>query len=142
MAERITIDTRVKEYEIVDTSGNILGKFQFVPTDAGIVSRYQKVKEWLEEWPNMTNGRDAEEYVPEIEKALKEKIDFLVNAPVSQSFFSVTSPVTPIGDGQIFAGYIIDIIGKIIEKEVRAKNEKVKKATKKYTEKYAKGNEG
>ena len=42
MAEKITFNTGAKSYEIVDQDGNDLGVFRFVPTDAGILTRYKE----------------------------------------------------------------------------------------------------
>ena len=62
--------------------------------------------------------KDFEEILPDLEKEAGEKIDLLFGAPVSESFFKITSPFTILDSGEMFAEQIITVIGGIIEKEL------------------------
>lgn len=73
-----------------------------------------------------------------LEKEAGEKIDLLFGAPVSESFFKITSPFTVLESGETFAEQIITVIGGIIEKELDAREKAQQKRIKKYTDKYAK----
>ena len=81
---------------------------------------------------------DFEEILPDLEKEAGEKIDLLFGAPVSESFFKITSPFTILDSGEMFAEQIITVIGGIIEKELDAREKAQQKRIKKYTDKYAK----
>lgn len=82
--------------------------------------------------------KDFEEILPDLEKEAGEKIDLLFGAPVSESFFKITSPFTVLESGETFAEQIITVIGGIIEKELDAREKAQQKRIKKYTDKYAK----
>lgn len=45
----------------------------------------------------------------------------MFGAPVSESFFKITSPFTILDSGEMFAEQIITVIGGIIEKELDAR---------------------
>ena len=62
----------------------------------------------------------------------------MFGAPVSESFFKITSPFTILDSGEMFAEQIITVIGGIIEKELDAREKAQQKRIKKYTDKYAK----
>ena len=80
--------------------------------------------------------KDFEEILPDLEKEAGEKIDLLFGAPVSESFFKITSPFTILDSGEMFAEQIIAVIGGIIEKELNAREKAEQERMKKYTEKY------
>ena len=80
--------------------------------------------------------KDFEEILPDLEKEAGEKIDLLFGAPVSESFFKITSPFTILDSGEMFAEQIITVIGGIIEKELDAREKAQQERMKKYTEKY------
>ena len=78
MAEKITFNTGAKSYEIVDQDGNDLGVFRFVPTDAGILTRYKETAAFFTSVGDKMKGEDLEEILPELEEEAGEKIDFLL----------------------------------------------------------------
>ena len=47
MAKQIKTDVTVEEYEFVDANGKHLFTISFHPTDVGIVKRYEKVADYL-----------------------------------------------------------------------------------------------
>lgn len=141
MAEKITFNTGAKSYEIVDQDGNDLGVFRFVPTDAGILTRYKETAAFFASVGDKMKGEDLEEILPELEKEAGEKIDFLFGAPVSENFFKITHPFTILEDGQTFAEQIIAVIGGIIEKELAEREKKQQERIDKYTAKYTKKDE-
>lgn len=136
MAERITVVTGKKTYEIADTEGNVLGTFSFVPTDVSILERYKSVAEYFRKVSEEIKERDVEETIAELEKGIREKIDYMFDAPVSESFFSITSPLTLLEDGGTFAEHIVGVVGQVIENEMKDHKLKHEKRVEKYTAKY------
>lgn len=139
MAERIKINTGCKVYEIEDQDGNVLGEFKFIPTDTGIVERYENVRESMAQISKAIEGKDIKEAIAETERTIREKLDYLFNAPVSDSFFSVAAPLTPLASGETFAEQIISAVGMIISKELAERKEAIDRSrekVKKHTAKY------
>lgn len=139
MSERITVATGAKTYEIADTEGNVLGYFRFVPTDMGILDRYKEVENYFDNIAkSIDDQEDMDSAFPELVAGVKEKIDYLFHAPVSDSFFAITNPFTLLDDGQMFAEHIINVVGEVIEREMKTRSELQKKKIEKYTSKYKK----
>ena len=136
--EKVVVQTGAKTYQITDQDGNDLGVFRFIPSDAGILKRYKEAAAFFAGINDKIKDKDFEEILPDLEKEAGEKIDLLFGAPVSESFFKITSPFTILEDGQTFAEQIITVIGGIIEKELDAREKAQQKRIKKYTDKYVK----
>ena len=138
MAERISLNTGVKTYEIYDQENNFLGTFRFVPTDTDITKKYKEVKEYLASVTENMTEEDSIEMLNEVNAKIREKMDYLFNAPVSESFFRHAAPLTLLDTGESFVAHILDVLGQIIKKEVSEREEKQKKIIEKYTGKYTK----
>ena len=134
--EKIIVQTGAKTYQIADQDGNDLGVFRFIPSDSGILKRYKEAAAFFTGINERIKDKDFEEILPDLEKEAGEKIDLLFGAPVSESFFKITSPFTILDSGEMFAEQIIAVIGGIIEKELNAREKAQQERMKKYTEKY------
>ena len=134
--EKVVVQTGAKTYQITDQDGNDLGVFRFIPSDAGILKRYKEAAAFFTGINDKIKDKDFEEILPDLEKEAGEKIDLLFGAPVSESFFKITSPFTILDSGEMFAEHIITVIGGIIEKELNAREKAQQERMKKYTEKY------
>ena len=141
MPEKITFNTGAKTYEIVDQDGNDLGVFRFIPSDAGILKRYKEAAAFFSGINDRIKNKDFEKILPELEKEAGEKIDLLFGAPVSESFFKITSPFTILDSGETFAEQIITVIGGIIEKELSEREKKQQARIDEYVAKYTKKDE-
>ena len=119
--EKVVVQTGAKTYQITDQDGNDLGVFRFIPSDAGILKRYKEAAAFFTGINDKIKDKDFEEILPDLEKEAGEKIDLLFGAPVSESFFKITSPFTVLESGETFAEQIITVIGGIIEKELDAR---------------------
>ena len=134
--EKIIVQTGAKTYQIADQDGNDLGVFRFIPSDARILKQYKEAAAFFTGINDKIKDKDFEEILPDLEKEAGEKIDLLFGAPVSESFFKITSPFTILDSGEMFAEQIITVIGGIIEKELDAREKAQQERMKKYTEKY------
>ena len=101
-----------------------------------ILKRYKEAAAFFTGINERIKDKDFEEILPDLEKEAGEKIDLLFGAPVSESFFKITSPFTILDSGEMFAEQIIAVIGGIIEKELNAREKAQQERMKKYTEKY------
>ena len=78
MAKQIKTDVTVEEYEFVDANGKHLFTISFHPTDVGIVKRYEKVADYLNNLSAKDLGLDGEDETAAIEaaeKALEEQMN-------------------------------------------------------------------
>ena len=135
--ERILVNDGSKSYEIVNQDDEVLGVFRFNPSDSNIIEKYNGVVESLEAAFQKVDAGD-EEFVMEASREIKEKFDDLFGQNTSKTFFSITGPLTPLSNGQLFAENVVEAIGFIIEKEMKVRVKKVQERMNKYTEKYKK----
>ena len=144
MSNQIIIDDGFKTYELVNKNKKVLGVISFNPSDVNITQRYKKVVRELENMDvdektkakteNVTE--DIIESVDEMDKIAYEKMDYLMNAPVSETLFSIMGPYSPMASGQYFIEYVMEVIGNIIYKETGARVKKMSKRIQKHTKKY------
>lgn len=132
---KIVVDDGLKTYTIENKRGDYLGEFTFNPSDTNIIKRHEEVIDFL-------NNVNLEEYeegkILDLENALKEKIDYLLNADTSETFFKICGPLTPLVSGETFVENIIAAIGIVIEKEMGVRMKKANDRINKYTQKYKK----
>lgn len=142
MSNQIIIDDGFKTYELVNKDKKVLGVIAFNPSDVNIAQRYKKVVQDLENMDidakakteNVTE--DVIEAIDEMDKIAYEKMDYLLNAPVAETLFSVMGPYSPMPSGQYFIEYIMEVIGNIISQETGARVKKLNKRIQKHTSKY------
>lgn len=133
---KIIVDDGLKTYTIENKRGDYLGEFTFNPSDTNIITRHEEVIEFIN---NLTLPENEDkESIKETEKLLKEKIDYLLNADTSQTFFKICGPLTPLVSGETFVENIIAAIGTVIEKEMGVRMKKANERINKYTQKYKK----
>lgn len=136
---KIVVDRGLEEYTIEDKNGTVLGKFEMNPADVELLKRYEHVAEVVSHIADdVDESKDIVDILAEMEEKLNKQIDFLFNAKVSQSFFSVTSPFTVLANGEFFVENVINAIGKLIEDETGKRFAKVQTKINKYTSKYHK----
>ena len=141
MAKQIKTDVTVEEYEFVDANGKHLFTISFHPTDVGIVKRYEKVADHLNNLSAKDLGLDGEDETAAIEaaeKALEEQMNQMFNSDIATPIFAVMSPFTPLASGKLYVEEIMEKIGVLIESEMNVRLEKVQSRMQKYTAKYQK----
>lgn len=132
--ERIKINDGSKSYEIVNQEDKVLGVFTFNPTDTNIVERYNAVAEELKEAVKNVEG-GGEQTLVEASNKIKEKFGELIGGN-TETFFTITGPLTPLSNGQLFVENILEAIAQIIEKEMNVRVKKVRAHMDKYTGRY------
>lgn len=140
MSNQIIIDDGFKTYELINKDKKVLGVIAFNPSDVNIVHRYKKVAEELEKIDvNVKAEGDTEETIEAIRQADEiayEKINYLTNADVSKTLFSIMGPYSIMPSGQSFVEYIMEVIANIITQETGARVKKMNKRIQKHTSKY------
>lgn len=134
---QIKINDGSKVYEITNQRGEVLGAFTFIPSDIGVVGRYEHTVKEFEKIQSEMADVSAEK-LPEYEERMKKEIDYLFNADVSGSFFSITSPFTILASGQFYVENVINAVNQIIESETDIRLKRVESKASKYTKKYHK----
>lgn len=135
--ERIQINDGSKSYEIVNQNDVVLGVFTFNPSDMNIIEKHNDVVESLKTAIEKM-GTGKEEELLEASALLSEKMDILFGEDTSKTFFSISGPLTPLSNGQLFVENVLEAIGTIIEKEMDVRVKKVRGRMDKYTAKYNK----
>ena len=140
MSNKITINTGFKTYDLVNEKDELLGQISFNPSDVNITQRYKKVVEDLEKMDvGEKTSNKAEDLIESIRKAdeiIYEKINYLTNADIAETLFSIMGPFSLMPTGQYFVEYIMEVIGNIITQETGARVKKMNKRIQKHTSKY------
>ena len=140
MSNTIKIDSNVKNYDFVDSDGNVLVTISFNPSDINIVRRYEETMRALTEvkfkFSNRSAKTDLAKLLDEVDAITYEKIDYLLNAKVSDKIFSIMGPFSPLESGKFFVEIVVDAIGQIIKTENKKRADKVEAAINKHTAKY------
>lgn len=139
MANKIIINDGLKTYDIENQDGKLLGQFSFNPSDTNIIHRYNDVVKSLEEFAKQIDKKEEaeiEDVLNEVEPLIFEKIDFLLNANISEKFFSIMGPFSPLESGKYYIESVIDAIGQAIQQETGKRVEKMNGKIKKHTSKY------
>lgn len=142
MSEQIKVAIGTKTYDLVDKDGKMLGQITFNPSDTNIIERHAEVMRRLhkleEEFRKSVRKTTVREDIAELDSIVYQQIDYLLNADVSKTIFSIMGPFSPLSNGQLFVENIMDAIGKIIQAEATNKSEIIKKKISKHTAKYHK----
>lgn len=142
MSNQIVIDSGFKTYEVVNERKELIGKISFNPSDANIVHRYQEVVEDLEKLDFNFETENTEEFAEkmnQLERVVFEKIDYLVNAEIAETFFSIMGPFSPLASGQFFVESVINAIGQAITQETGRRVKRINQKIQKHTGKYRHG---
>lgn len=132
------IEDGVKSYDIKNKHGKKLCTFYFNPSDTYVVKRYKEVSENLNKMSDLLrlSTKSKEEIVVEAENYIKKQYDYLFDADVSNSFFSIMGALSVLPNGKLFSEHVMEIIAKIIEEETGQRLEKINIRINKYTKKY------
>lgn len=133
----ITIHDGTKIYEIRNQRGELKGRFVFAPTDSNIVSRYEEVVEFFNNY-EVPEGAEKEDTTKIIQEQLVKKISYLINADAEEAFFQMLGALTPLPNGYLYVEDVLYSIGKIIQKEFSISTKKVQRRMNKYVAKYHK----
>ena len=140
MGNKIVIDDGYKAYDIVNKEGRLLGHFSFNPSDTGIIHRHAEVVKSLEELKMSISSNDEknslDEALKEVEAVIYEKINYLLDADVAESFFSIMGPLSPLASGQYYIESVLDAIGQAIQAETGERVKKINRKISKHTSKY------
>lgn len=141
MSNIIQIDDGSEVFDIVNKRGERLGRFVFTPSDFDLVKRYDETVKAFESMQEELKGKDGADldFIKDLDERMGKQMDYLFNAPVAESFFSITSPFTILNSGQFFVENVINAIRGIIEAKRDVKLEAVKSQIEKYTSKYKAG---
>lgn len=140
MSEQIKIDSGLKTYDVVDKERRLLCQITFNPSDTGIAKRYEEVKRRLfvlkNDFSKKAKKKSILEQLNELDAIVYEQVDYLLDAKVSESIFSIMGPFSPLPSGQFFFENVLAAISQIIQSESGQNVEKVREKVSKYTKKY------
>lgn len=140
MSEQIKIDSGLKTYDVVNKDGKLLCQITFNPTDTGIAKRYEEVKRRLFVLKNGSGRKSKKksivEQLNELDAIVYEQVDYLLDAKVSESIFSIAGPFSPLPSGKFFFESVLAGISQIIQEESKVNTAKIEEKINKYTNKY------
>ena len=139
-SNELIFDEGFKEFNINGDPGRVI---RFNPTDISIIERAQKVKKEIGEEVKrldkleINDDEAVAKAVEEVNKIIKEKINYIFGSDVSETVFGVQSPLAS-ANGITLAERFIAAAIPVIQKEIEDEDKKSKARMSKYTERYHK----
>lgn len=134
IGNKIVVDDGSKVYTIENKRGKVLGKFEFRPTDANIVKRYEEAVEYYNSYQLPENPSEAD--MRRAEEDITERISYLIGEDAKETFFSILGAFSPLANGELYMENVLSSIAKVIEKEMNIRTKKVQSRMNKYVAKY------
>ena len=142
MSEQIKVADGSKTYDLVNQEGKLLGQLTFNPSDTNILERHAEVMKQLnklkEDFGKTVRKTTVNEDIAEIDRIVYEKIDYLLNADVSKTLFSIMGPFSTLANGQFFVENVMDAIGNVMQADTEKQSKKIRQKIDKHTAKYHK----
>ena len=85
---------------------------------------------------NRTAKTDLAKLLDEVDAITYEKVDYLLNAKVSEKIFSVMGPFSLLESGKFYVEVVLNAIGQIIKTENEKHSKQLEAAINKHTAKY------
>lgn len=139
-SNELIFDEGFKEFNINGDPNRVI---RFNPTDISIIERAQRVKKEIGEEVKKLDALEINDdeavakAVEEVNKIIKEKINYIFGSDVSETVFGVQSPLTS-ANGITLAERFIAAAIPVIQKEIEEEDKKSKARMSKYTERYHK----
>lgn len=131
---KLAVDTGSITVELEDKNGNVIGDFEFVPTDTDILKRFDAVVDAMN---NLQMGDNpTAEAIIQASDTVREQFDYLLGGKVSDGIFAKCGPFTTVKSGNFFFEEVLEGIGGLIEsttkQRISKKLSKARKAAAKY----------
>lgn len=139
-SNELIFDEGFKEFNINGDPNRVI---RFNPTDISIIERAQKVKKEIGEEVKrldkleINDDEAVAKAVEEVNKIIKEKINYIFGSDVSETVFGVQSPLASANGITLVERFIAAAI-PVIQKEIEDEDKKSKARMSKYTERYHK----
>ena len=105
----LEVDTGLVDIDLKDKNGNILGSFEFSPTDSDIMNRYQNVVKAFNDieapavlLDGTASDEEKDNFYNSFSQTIKEQIDYLLAHKVSDRIFAVCGPLTLLYNGDFY----------------------------------------
>ena len=126
---KLSVDTGSITVELEDKNGNVIGEFEFVPTDTDILKRFDAVVDAMN---NLQMGDNpTADAIIQASDTVREQFDYLLGGKVSGGIFAKCGPFTTVKSGNFFFEEVLEGIGGLIESTTKQRiNKKLSKARK------------
>lgn len=123
---KLRVETGAVTVNVEDERGEVIGSFDFNPSDSNILSRYSKVVDFFNAITFDSNAPD-EEQIAQMDKLnsdIKAQFDYLLGYNVSEGLFGLCGPLTVTKSGDFFFEQVMEGVGGIIEKVTKKRLDK------------------
>ena len=139
--QNLRIDDGLKEFTINGDKNRVI---RFNPADLNLLDRLDQAEKTITEAQDKleedikldANGeperREDVEFIREVNKLIKDQVDFIFDAKVSEVVFGNQSPMSSV-KGRPFFERFFDVIKPVLEKEITKEREASAKRMSKYT---------
>ena len=129
----ITIDRGFKTYDIRDSDGTLAGTIRFNPADPGIAGRLDEAAGKIEP---LRGKPVTPENMLELDKAIRDQLDYAFGSPVSDVLFGGNSAVAFCDNGRLLIENVLDAISPVVRAEIESAQKASADRMEKYTAPY------
>lgn len=133
---KLTLDRGLKSYDIEDANGTPLGTIYINPADLGIAARLDEARKAAQALVDGLGDNVDAEKINDIDRQIKEQVDYIFGSEASAVFFKGTSALTLCDDGALLLEKVFAAFAPIIEDAigdaVKASEQRMKKHTAAY----------
>jgi len=148
MAEKITLSTGLKTFDLYFADRDETVQISFNPTDKGLAVRFKEAQKRIEKATEKFKDVELDEegnpvdldfidQFAEMTEMLYKELDRAFASPICAQVFKYCSPFA-IVDGEYFFLAFFEAITPVIQKYAEAENAKANKKMSKYLDKYGK----
>jgi len=136
---KLTLNTGVKNYEIEDENGVMLGTISIYPNDFNIAKRAKeaqaKIAAYINEAEKVANEDEdaAVEQITALDNQIKKQLDYLFNSNVSETVFKGLHCLNITRGGKYFIESFLDMIIPVINAEMDKAIKKSQQRINQYT---------
>ena len=132
------IGSSLLKFTFTDEDGECLASFHINPADIKLGQRCQEVAAFFKSFQAEIPANATMEDAIKLNDLMEDKICYLLGYDAKQSLFGLVSATAIMVDGNMFAYHVLNKITEALGPELKKRQQRVKKAMAKYTEKYEK----
>ncbi len=123
---KLQVETGAVTVEVQDERGQVIGSFDFNPTDSNILKRYGAAVDFFNSLSYDGTGSDEQqlEAMNKLADDIAGQFDLLLGGHVSEGIFAKCGPLTVTKNGDFFFEKVLEGIGSLIEQTTKKRLDK------------------
>lgn len=120
MAQAVRVNSGLKTFVFEDANGEELGRVRFNPNDLAMSGRWSEAEKKLQEYLETFTEADDFAKISELDRKIKECLDYVFNAPISAVLFAGGSSLAVCEDGALALENALDAVTPLLQEAQEA----------------------